>query len=108
MLQHCVFLSLKCPQDIVSLQEPMALISRLVGTLPGVLSVTHGPNLDLEGKSRAYQYGFVVTVSDASVLSEYGSHPDHQKAAGMLVSACEGGSEGILVADIGCGQLVVQ
>lgn len=103
MLQHCVLLSLKEPQDLPPLQEAMTLISGLAETVPGVISVTHGPNLDLEGKSRSYHYGFVVTVRDASVLDKYGPHPDHQKAAAMLISACVCGAGGILVADIECG-----
>jgi len=102
MLQHCVFLSLKEPENHGVLEEPMALISGLAGKLPGVLAVKHGPNLDLEGKSRPYHYGFIVTVTDASVLAEYGPHPDHQKAAALLVAACEGGVDGIFVADIAC------
>jgi hypothetical protein len=63
MLQHCVLLSLKDPDNLSALDEPMALISGLVDKLSGVLSVTHGPNLDLEGKSKPFQYGFIVTVS---------------------------------------------
>ena len=103
MLQHCVLLSLRDPDNLSALDEPMALISGLVDKLSGVLAVTHGPNLDLEGKSKPYQYGFIVTVSDKAVLADYAPHPDHQMAAAMLIAACEGGADGILVADIRCG-----
>lgn len=102
MLQHVVLLSLKEPDNPAVLETPMALISGLVGKVPGIVKVAHGPNLDLEHKSERYQYGLVVTVTEASVLADYQVHPDHQAAGKMLVDACAGGADGIFVADIAC------
>ncbi len=103
MIKHCVFLSLADPNDPGVLVEPMRLLEGLVGTVPGVLYVTHGPNRDFENKTPAYQYGFVATFSDPAALRAYAEHPQHQQAGAMLIAACKNGYEGILVADLETG-----
>ncbi|MBT3358187.1 MAG: Dabb family protein [Rhodospirillaceae bacterium] len=103
MIKHCVFLSLSVPDDLSALDEPMRLLDELVGKVPGMLDFSHGPNRDYENKTASYQYGFVTTFSDRAAHLEYADHPDHQRAGGMLIDACKGGYEGILVADLETG-----
>ncbi|MTH99065.1 Dabb family protein [Roseibium sp. RKSG952] len=103
MIKHCVFLSLAKPDDFSVLEEPMRLLEGLSADLPGMLDFGHGPNRDFENKTSSYQYGFVVTFADREASLAYEKHPVHQKAGELLIAACKGGYDGILVADIEAG-----
>ncbi|TWI86005.1 stress responsive alpha/beta barrel protein [Roseibium hamelinense] len=100
MIKHCVFLSLADPADLSVLDEPMQLLESLGQSVPGMIGFVHGPNKDFENKTPNHQYGFVCTFNDREAHLAYEKHPVHQKAGGMLIAACAGGYEGILVADI--------
>jgi len=103
VITHCVFLSLADPADLARLDEPMGLLAALVGTVPGMLDFAHGPNRDYENKTAAYHYGFVTTFSDRAAHLAYEAHPDHQRAGALLIAACKGGYEGIMVVDLEAG-----
>ncbi|GAA0776057.1 Dabb family protein [Roseibium denhamense] len=102
MIQHCVLLSLKDPVNPAYLDKAMGLISGLVGKVPGLIDVCHGPNRDFENLSSKYQYGLLVTATGREALEAYGVHPDHVTASGFILQLCEGGIDGVFVADIEC------
>lgn len=100
MLIHTVLLSLRSDKELPGILEAMALLEGLVGQIDGMRVLHHGPNRDFEGKSASYDYGFVVEFSDRAAHLAYDRHPDHRRAGGMLVAACEGGHDGIFVSDL--------
>lgn len=100
MIKHCVFLSLAEPKDLSALNAPLAILESLVGVVPGLLDLAHGPNRDFEAKTPNHHYGFVMSFADRAALETYAQHPRHQDAGAMLVAACAGGYDGILVADL--------
>lgn len=100
MLKHIVLLD---PTDDAALDRIVAamdILATLPGQIPGVLDFTHGPNLDFEGKSGRYAYGFVLSFADKAANDAYIVHPDHRRAGAILVASCKGGAEGIFVADL--------
>ncbi|QBY00008.1 Dabb family protein [Rhodophyticola sp. CCM32] len=100
MLKHCVFVAADTSDALARTAEAMALIEGMLQKIPGMLDLSHGPNLDFEGKSQAYPYGFIITFADRAAHLAYDGHPDHQKAGGLLVAAATGGAKGILVTDL--------
>ncbi len=100
MIRHVVLLNLPPEHDGALLLEALGLLDGLQGQVPGLLSFEHGPNRDYEGKSADYPYGFVVTFADRAAHLAYETHPQHERAGGLLVSICAGGHDGILVADL--------
>ena len=100
MLKHCVFLNLKSSVETEAVREAMMLLSGLVGEVAGMIDFVEGPNRDFEQRSEGYGHGFIVTFADRAAHLAYERHPDHVRGGGMLVDACQGGIEGIFVADL--------
>ncbi|WP_193174206.1 Dabb family protein [Oricola nitratireducens] len=100
MIQHCVFLSLHSPLQMRPVEEAMELLSGLVDEIDGMVELSWGPNMDYEGKSPDYHFGFVAVFEDRDAHLAYEEHPVHVRAGSMLIAACKGGYEGIFVADL--------
>lgn len=101
MIEHVVLLSLRAEHDAQELADVMAGLGAL--QLPGLLGFSHGPNLDAEGKSPDYAYGFIVRFADRAALDIYATDPDHRAFGARLVALCRGGGAGIFVADLETG-----
>lgn len=100
MLKHIVLLDPVDAAGLGRVKDAMAILESLPGRIPGVVDFAHGPNLDFEGKSERYAYGFVLTFADKAASDAYAADPEHQRAGAMLVAACKGGHAGIFVADL--------
>jgi hypothetical protein len=101
MILHTVLLALKPDHDGDDLDKIMAGLGGL--KLDGFTAFHHGANIDAEGKTPAYPYGFVCTFADRAALDRYATNPDHRALGARLVALCQGGGAGILVSDIDSG-----
>ncbi|MQQ10144.1 Dabb family protein [Epibacterium sp. SM1979] len=100
MILHCVFCNFK---DDVPARDRTAILHQLeqfCGTLDGVFGFEHGPNLDFEQKSPAYDAGFVIRFENVAALHAYAKHPDHVVLGTRLCSLCNGGADGLMVFDL--------
>lgn len=100
MIDHIVMLNLAEGHAPAELAAIMDGLLGLVGDMPGLVSVAHGPNIDLEHKSPDYPYGFIVQFTDRAALEAYAVDPRHQALGARLVALCNGGGDGILVIDL--------
>lgn len=100
MLIHCVMLNLRDEADRAAVARAHDLLAGLVGRVPGLLWLHHGPNRDFEAKTPGFGYGFVCAFADRTAHLAYEAHPDHVAAGAALVAACEGGHAGIRVYDL--------
>lgn len=100
MLIHIVLMDPDGDAGLARIKAAMPILAQVCADLPGATGFAHGPNLDYEGKSARYAYGFQVSFADRAAHLAYEAHPDHIRAGGMLVSACTGGHDGIFVADL--------
>ncbi|NKB71203.1 MAG: Dabb family protein [Candidatus Latescibacteria bacterium] len=84
MIQHIVLLKLKSgttqEQKAVLLEGLVAL--KRDNKISGIESVTGGDNNSPEGKTHGFDWGFVMTFTDAAARDAYLPHPDH-KALGQ-------------------------
>ena len=58
-------------------------------TIPGVVEVTHGPSVSVEGLERGYDYGLYVRFADAAARDGYLPHPAHQPLAELITTHAE-------------------
>jgi hypothetical protein len=70
--------------------------------LPGILAIHSGRSDSPEKIERGYLHGFTVDFTDWAALQAYQDHPDHKRVGAALVTAAEGGIDGILVFDLPC------
>ncbi len=97
MIRHVVMLNLADDGDLAAVMQGLA---KLVGQIDGYIGFEHGPNIDAEGKTPDYPYGFVCTFRDRAALDAYAADPRHQALGGRLVAMCRGGGNGIMVIDL--------
>lgn len=96
MIHHVVMLQ-SPPSEALS--GVMRGLAALIGQIDGFTGFSHGPNVDAEGKSPDYPYGFICTLTDRAALDRYADDPRHHVLGAQLVALC-GGAGGIMVYDI--------
>lgn len=100
MLYHLVLCEPVDDAALDRIEAACAILADLAPQIPGMVGFRHGPNRDFEGKSARYTHGFLCTFEDRAAHLAYERHPEHVRAGGMLVAACQGGADGIFVADL--------
>jgi len=103
MIKHCVFLNLAPEAQLDRLMEAYEMIGEVLDEIDGVYDYAAGPNRDFEGKSSAYETGFIITFMSKDALDAYAQHPKHQEAGAILTSLCFNGADGIMVFDLDVG-----
>ena len=86
MIQHIVLLKLKpetTAEQKAALLEGLGALKR-ENKIPGIEEVTGGANNSPEGKAHGFDWGFVMTFTDAAARDAYLPHPDH-KALGQTL-----------------------
>ncbi len=96
MIRHVVLLKLR---DAVEASKIFTVLKNLQSQIPGILAISTGTDCSPEGLQRGFTHGFTVDFVDAVARDGYLPHPAHQKVGAMIVAACEGGVEGVLVMD---------
>lgn len=99
MIRHIVLVRFR---EDVAAEEVAAIfadLDALRAHLPGMTAFSGGPNVSPEGLARRYGHGFSCDFADAAARDAYLVHPAHKAAGARLVSAADGGVEGILVFD---------
>ena len=99
MIDHVVMLALRGDADADDCREVMTGLAQLVGEIEGFVAFSHGRNIDAEGKSSGFPYGFIGRFEDRAALARYAADPRHQSLGARLVALC-GGADRIMVYDI--------
>ncbi|WP_337266307.1 Dabb family protein [Oryzifoliimicrobium ureilyticus] len=100
MILHCVFLRFKSALSADEKKELLEAVSGLKAKIPGIVSVSYGPNVSPEGLHGGFVDGFTVTFESVEARDAYLPHPDHVAVGERLVAATDGGLSGILVFDL--------
>lgn len=96
MIRHVVFMKLR---DAAQAPQIFTALKNLQTQIPGIIAISAGINCSPEGLQRGFTHGFTVDFVDAAARDAYLPHPAHQKVGAMIVAACVGGVEGVLVMD---------
>ena len=100
MILHCVFCDFEAGTDEHEKESLITELADFAANLDGVLGCEFGPNLDFEGKSERYDWGFVIRFTDRLAAERYAAHPTHQRLSKQLCALCKGGADGIVVYDL--------
>ncbi|MGJ8615221.1 MAG: Dabb family protein [Sulfitobacter sp.] len=99
MIRHCVMLKLPRGHDRLELSEVMQGLKNVAERLPGCQGFLSGENIDLEGKSPDFPFGFTLDFENYDALSVYAQDPEHVALGQRLVMLC-GSGENVLVFDL--------
>ena len=100
MIRHCVFVRFRPDVAEEERQAIYADLSALKDVLDGYLAISFGQNVSPEGRDQGFGDGFIIDFVDESARDAYLVHPAHKAAGGRLVSALDGGRDGLIVFDI--------
>jgi Stress responsive A/B Barrel Domain len=96
MIRHVVLLKLR---DVVDAPQIFSALKALQSQIPGIINISAGTDCSPEGLQRGFTHGFTVDFVGAAARDGYLPHPAHQKVGAMIVAACLGGVDGVLVLD---------
>ena len=87
MIQHIVLLKLKSG---TTQAQKDALLEGLIalqhdGLISGIESISGGDNNSPEGKTHGFDWGFVMTFTDATARDAYLPNPEHVKLGQTLL-----------------------
>lgn len=99
MIRHVVLLRVRSDVPAATLADVFVRLHALRSRIDGIVEIRSGPNVSPEGLGRGYTHGFTVDFVDAAARDRYLVDPAHQAVGALLVEACEGGVDGLLVID---------
>lgn len=100
MIAHCVFLKYRADVAAAEKAEIHAGVLALKSRIAGLVDIRISGNVSPEGLGKGYTDGFIVTFQDAASRDRYLVDEEHQKVGGRIVSATEGGVDGVFVYDL--------
>lgn len=63
-----------------------AELQGMVGQIPGLLEILHGPYDSHEGLNDGYTHGFIMTFESPAARDAYLPHPVHERVKDLLVA----------------------
>jgi hypothetical protein len=61
----------------------------MVGKIPGLLDMEHGPYESAEGLNDGFTHGFIMTFDSAANRDAYLPHPEHERVRDIVVPRLE-------------------
>lgn len=71
------------------IDECFATMVDMVGKIPGLLSMEHGPYKSPEGMNEDFTHGFIMTFDSPESRDAYLPHPVHEHAKDVVVPCLE-------------------
>ncbi len=62
-----------------------AELSGMVGKIPGLLTIEHGPYDSAEGLNDGFTHGFIMTFDSNESRDAYLPHPEHERVKAAVV-----------------------
>ena len=60
-------------------------MQEMIGKIPGLLSMEHGPYESAEGLNDGFTHGFIMTFDTAESRDAYLPHPEHERVKDIVV-----------------------
>ncbi|MFD1213981.1 Dabb family protein [Arthrobacter sp. GCM10027362] len=76
MIRHTVLFKFKPGFPPADKQAWIEGLDRMAGNIPGLLSLTHGP--DMLGRERSFDYAIVADFERLEDIAGYNTHPLHE------------------------------
>ena len=88
-VKHIAFFKFKADRVPAQIAEVWRIIEDLPKKVPGILSLTWGPNISPEGLDQGYTHSFIMTFESVAARDAYLPHPVHQAAVKLVVPQLE-------------------
>jgi Stress responsive A/B Barrel Domain len=103
MIRHIVLVKFPATARSDAIDVIFHELDDLRSIVPGMQHFFSGGNISPESLGRGFTHAFVADFADIAARDAYLVHPAHQTAGAKLVSAADGGIEGLIVIDIDIG-----
>jgi len=84
VINHVVLLDVPDAVNSQIVDDALAAIRDLPGRIDGVLAVTAGPDVSIQGLAAGYTHGAIVRLSDPVARQRFLRHPAHVEAVAPL------------------------
>lgn len=85
MTRHFGVFQFKTGITEIQIEECFATMQAMVGKIPGLLAMEHGPYKSPEGMNDGFSHGFIMTFDSPESRDAYLPHPVHEKAKDLVV-----------------------
>lgn len=77
-VQHIALIKFKADRTPADISEIFRALEDLRSKIPGILSLTWGPNISPEGLSQGHTHSFIMSFENVPARDHYLAHPAHQ------------------------------
>jgi hypothetical protein len=95
-VKHIGFFEFKSDTSPDQIDQAFGVLAAMVGQVPGLLEVLHGPNSSEEGLDDGYTHCFLMTFDSPASRDGYLPHPVHEAAKAVVLPLLER----VVVADL--------
>ncbi len=88
-VKHIAFFKFKADRTPEQIAEVWRIVEDLPKQIPGILSLTHGPNVSTEGLDQGYSHSMIMTFESVAARDHYLPHPVHQAAVQKVIPQLE-------------------
>jgi len=86
MIDHIVLLRWQPGASEAAREAAATALAALPSKVSGIVRYTAGAQSSPEGKSHGYDWGFVMTFTDAAARDTYLPHPEHQRVVAEMLA----------------------
>ncbi|MCM4168147.1 hypothetical protein KCTC52924_03703 [Arenibacter antarcticus] len=89
MTRHYGMFQFKEGISEAEIENCFANMKAMVGKIPGLLDMEHGPYDSTEGLNDGYTHGFIMTFDSPEAREAYLPHPIHEKVKDVVLPKLE-------------------
>ena len=89
MIRHYGVFQFKDGIDAEKVAHCFAEMMGMVGKIPGLMEMEHGPYDSPEGMNDGFTHGFIMTFDSAESRDAYLPHPEHERVKQIVVPCLE-------------------
>jgi len=89
MTRHYGMFQFKEGVSNTEIDKCFATMHDMVGKIPGLLEMEHGPYDSSEGLNDGYTHGFIMTFDSPESRDAYLPHPIHEKVKDLVIPKLE-------------------
>lgn len=89
MTRHFGMLQFRQDVSQSEIDECFTALRSMLGKIPGLLKIEHGPYDSSEGLNDGFTHGFIMTFDSSQSREAYLPHPVHEKVKAFIVPKLE-------------------
>jgi len=89
MTRHFGVFQFKNDVSKAQIEECFTTMQAMVGQIPGLVSMEHGPYKSPEGMNDGFSHGFIMTFDSPESRDAYLPHPVHEEVKDLVVPRLE-------------------